>query len=193
METRKKIAGAGLLLFALYCRAVMEQSFDSLTGSFSSDFSVQEISAPLQSEPADFVIDVRSPEEQSVSIIPGAILAHPKDDLIQTPGLKAFMTEHKTNPAARLIVYCAGGFRSARSLARLQKEHPDFRMPAYNLRSGIIAHANAGGALVQPASGEKTNRVHGYSPFWKQFILEPRTGVDFPAVSENSAEDSDGN
>lgn len=164
----------------VFCRQLKMQTFDSITGDFSQEFGVAEITpaqlrARRRTPAPTLYIDVRTPQEQSVSIIPGAVRVTPADDLLGRAELQKFLREHKGDSAAMVVVYCAGGYRSARSLGRLD---PALRSDTQavqirNLRGGIIAYANAGGELVEPTGGSSTQRVHGYNDFWAGFILPP--------------------
>jgi len=135
---------------------------------------VEGIPAPYTPGPADFLIDVRDRSEQEISMLPGAVAHSPDRDLIEAPGLKAFLAN--APQGARVIVYCTVGYRSSRAIAGL-KENQSLRIPVYNLEGGIIGHASTGGILITPASGKPTRKVHAYDSFWKQFVRPPLEAV----------------
>ena len=55
-------------------------------------------------------------------------------------------------------------------------------IPVYNLHGGIIAYANAGGLLVDPATKEKVQRVHAYSAYWASFVTAQTQATTEPPV-----------
>ncbi len=165
----------------------MQAAYDQVSGGFSAAFKVDEIRAErlleIQGDGAPLLlVDVRTAAEQSVSRLPGAVLAAPDEDLYVRAEMLQFFREHAADPRAQVVVYCAGGYRSARSIAR---ESPaskvTARTPVLNLRGGSIAYANAGGALVD-GLGKPTRRVHGYNSTWAAYIAPPSEAVLEPAV-----------
>ncbi len=173
---------APLLLNLTECRPIQMESFDRLTGHFSDEFGVAEIDATalrtrLAANLPTLLIDARTYAEQSVSIVPGARRVSPEDDLNLDPVLRDFAARTAGQPQAMVVVYCAGGYRSARSLAKYETPAG---LAVRNLRGGIIAYANAGGELEDPASGQRTRRVHGYNAFWAGFIAAPNEAALTP-------------
>lgn len=168
-------------------QSAMQAAYDQVSGGFSAAFNVDEIRAEelleRQREQAPLlIVDVRTAAEQSVSRLPGAILADPAENLYARAEILQFFKDHAADPRAQVVVYCAGGYRSARSIAR---EAPATgaasRTRIVNLRGGIIAYANAGGALVD-VRGQPTPRVHGYNSTWAAYIAPPLEAVLEPAV-----------
>lgn len=94
------------------------------------------------------VVDVRSPEERAVSMIPGAI---------SCKEFEAHKQEYRDLP---IVAYCTLGFRSGRYVAQLRREQFD----ASNLAGAILAWTHAGEPLVD-GHGE-TRRVHVYGRRW---------------------------
>ena len=91
------------------------------------------------------LVDVRSPEEQEVSIAAGAVTAQDFDE------------RQDDFTGKTVVTYCTVGYRSglfARSLIEDGWE-------AYNMQGAILGWAHGGGELVD-ANGP-TNRVHVYS------------------------------
>lgn len=204
------MAGTGCNLVRMQDQA----EFESLATGFAYLYNVSEIESEnfidLQStKPPLLLIDVRESVEQNVSIIPYAIMSHPDASLNDLPELHKFLKTNRNNHSAQIIVYCAGGYRSARSIANLMKravrtdsELTEFQensaevqsmagrdspdrlagIPIFNLHGGIIAYANAGGTLVQKTSMKKANTVHAYNAYWSSFVKQPTNAVIEPAV-----------
>ncbi len=95
------------------------------------------------------IIDVRTEEERSVSIIPGAMTIGEFEN-------RAF--DYKDKP---ILVYCTVGCRSGAYVRKLEK----LGIKSFNLRGGVLSWANSGKMFVTPAGGT-TNRVHVYSKKW---------------------------
>lgn len=105
------------------------------------------------------LVDVRTPAEQAVSTLPGALCASP-----QTPPAEVLA---RVPQAAPIVVYCAVGLRAARYARALREAGAgDVR----NLDGGIFAWANAGRPLAGPAG--PATRVHGYDATW-EVLLAP--------------------
>ena len=101
--------------------------------------------------PAKFVlVDVRSPKEQSISMIPGAITAQQFE-------------ENQTQYWDRTVIaYCTVGVRSehyARTLIASGQS-------ALNFKDSILGWCAANYPLVTP-DGKPTQRVHTYSARYK--------------------------
>lgn len=95
------------------------------------------------------LVDVRSPAERSVSMIPGAIATDDYEG-------RAAEFEGK-----RVIAYCTIGYRSGIYAQKLRKRGVD----AGNLAGSILAWAHAGGELVDP-NGRPTRKLHVYGAEW---------------------------
>jgi rhodanese-related sulfurtransferase len=93
-------------------------------------------------------IDVRGPDEQSVSRLPGAISA---DVYLENP--------EKYNDYIK-IGYCTIGYRSG----ILAQELHHKGIPVYNLRGGLLAWVHDGGKVYNGT--EETHRIHTYSQKW---------------------------
>ncbi len=113
----------------------------------------------LQSQQEIVLVDVRTPDEQVVSMIPGAITAGEFED------------NRRSYEGATVVTYCTIGGRSG----RYAKGLVDAGVKAFNLRGAILAWTHAGGELVD--SEGPTRRVHvhgrkfdltadGYEPVW---------------------------
>ena len=172
-------AGLGVYVVAGDSQA----AFHATATAFAARFGVPEITAEdLRAREAaqkpTLLVDVRETMEQSVSRIPGSHLSNPRAALSDDPEIRRFSDTHAGNPEALIVVYCAGGYRSARSLAEARES---FGVPAVNLHGGIVAHANVGGALQQP-DGSPTDMVHAYNQAWARFVLPPARATVEPPV-----------
>ena len=104
------------------------------------------------------LVDVRSPEEQKVSMLPGAVPAATVD-----ADLQAWR-------GRTLVAYCTIGARSGEWAAARRRDGLDVT----NLAGSVLAWTHAGGTLVGPVSpapgplGPKgiTRRVHVYGQRW---------------------------
>lgn len=110
------------------------------------DITVDELLAERQQV---VLVDVRSPKERAVSIIPGAI----------TP--EELEARAARDRGRRVVAYCTIGYRSGLYVERLRREGWD----AYNLAGSILAWTHAHQPLVDP-QGEPTHRVDVYGRKW---------------------------
>ncbi len=94
-------------------------------------------------------VDARTPEEQSVSMIPGAVTE------------EAFLKNLERYKDSLLIGYCTISYRSG-MLARKLREEKGITL--YNLRGGLLAWVHEGGKVVDQ-KGE-TKRIHVYGRKW---------------------------
>jgi rhodanese-related sulfurtransferase len=94
------------------------------------------------------LVDVRTPEEQAVSMLPGAITQ------------EAFEARQSDYEGKRIVTYCTIGYRSGLYAKRLREAGID----AANLHGSVLSWAHEGGEFV--VNGETTNRVHVYGPEW---------------------------
>ena len=99
----------------------------------------------MQSAGSVTLVDVRSPEERAISIIPGAVSLNE----MPTP-----------LPAeAPLVLYCTVGVRSSLEARRLASIAPAAGICSMG---GILEWLHAGGTIIDPASKAPTNRVHTF-------------------------------
>ena len=99
----------------------------------------------LRSEQKVVVVDVRSPEEQAVSMISGAVTA------------QHFEKNWKEYEGATVVAYCTTGHRSGLFARDLQA----MGWNAFNLKGAILGWTHGGGELVN-AEGP-TRKVHVYN------------------------------
>jgi sodium/bile acid cotransporter 7 len=100
------------------------------------------------------IVDVRTPPERGVSMIPGAI---------RKEAFEAHLDEHVERS---ILVYCTAGCRSGAYAEQLRERG----LNAFNLRGGVLAWALNGGSFVSPG-GEGTRRVHVHGSPWN--VLPP--------------------
>jgi len=93
-------------------------------------------------------IDVREPDEQSVSHLPGAISA---DFYLENP--------EKYNDYIK-IGYCTISYRSGILAQELHQKG----IPMYNLRGGLLAWVHDGGKVYNGT--DETKRIHVYNNAW---------------------------
>lgn len=94
-------------------------------------------------------VDVRTPEEQRVSTLPGAV----------TEG--QFLGSLEQYRDRIIIGYCTISYRSGEFARKLKSEKG---ITMYNLRGGMLAWVHAGGEVVDPKGG--TKRIHVYGRKW---------------------------
>lgn len=168
----------------LNCHPVQTpQNFSKMATSFEKKFDVDSISAAqlkaaLEVRKPVLLFDVRNPDEQSVSIIAGAIRISETQNPVDVPEFDKFIQSHKNNPDALIVFYCAVGYRSSQAISRL-REHFDIQTNAIdkinikNLHGGIFAWSLHDYPLIKPASRKSTRVIHAYNRFWSGF-LEPQ-------------------
>lgn len=99
-------------------------------------------------DPEVVFVDVRKPEEQAISMIPGAITE------------KQFMGHLNRYRSNRIIVYCTISFRSGKLAAKLQNEG----ISVTNLKGGLLGWVHAGGPLVR--QNQPVQELHVYGRKW---------------------------
>jgi rhodanese-related sulfurtransferase len=93
-------------------------------------------------------IDVRTPEEQIVSMLPGAVT---EQDLANTPSVLQGKTA---------VAYCTIGYRSGLYASDMGREG----IRVLNVPGGILAWVFSGGKVYH--AGRETKRVHVYGEKW---------------------------
>ena len=95
------------------------------------------------------LVDARTPEEQAVSMLPGAITQ------------QEFERRAEDFKGRRVVAYCTIGYRSGEYTEALRADGWD----AHNLSGSILAWTHAGQPLETP-DGAPTKRLHIYGPKW---------------------------
>jgi len=113
------------------------------------DITVKELIERQKMEKV-IIVDNREPEEQKVSMIPGAIT----DEI--------FLKDIDHYDGDNLVViYCTIGGRSGFFTKELRKK----KINAYNLIGGVLAWAHEGNIFID-SKGEETKQVHVYGSKW---------------------------
>lgn len=126
---------------------------ERMYAEYSEDFpqvrvvSAQEL-AELRGADDVVLVDVRTPEEQAVSMIPGAVTQ------------EEFEAEREKYAGLPVVTYCTIGARSGEYAAKLRADGVDVR----NLEGSILAWTHAGGELAGPEG--PTKKVHVYGKRW---------------------------
>ena len=111
-------------------------------------------------------VDVRTDEERSVSIIPGAM----------TP--EEYANRVLSDSPDYVVAYCTIGIRSGQWVDQHQAIEP----AALNLEGGILGWTHSRGTLVEPGrqrgrqKQSMTRRVHVQAPYWN-LVAEGYEGV----------------
>jgi rhodanese-related sulfurtransferase len=114
-----------------------------------------------RARPGPVLVDVRSPKERGVSMLPGAVGANDG-----AAAVAALATLDRTAP---VVVYCAGGLRSAKAArALIAAGHADVR----NLEGGIFAWANADRPMT--CDGRPTRVAHPCDEKWGALLDRDR-------------------
>lgn len=137
-------------------RAAIEKAFAGYKKQFPDvqDISAAELNTLMQDQTGSAkpeVVDVRMPEEQQVSMLPGAITQ--QDFKQQLDAL---------DKDALIVTYCTAGLRSGKYAAELQRQ--GFRN-VRNLHGSLVSWAHEGLPLVGP-DGQPVKRLHAYGQQW---------------------------
>ncbi len=141
-------------------RVKIEALYERARASFAGipELTVDELRA-LQAQENVQLVDVRTPDEQVVSMIPGAITA------------REFEDNRTSYQGATIVTYCTIGGRSGKYAGQLVAEG----LRAFNLKGAILAWTHGGGELVDTEGATKRVHVHdrkfaltaeGYEPVW---------------------------
>ena len=112
-----------------------------------ADIGAEEAIA-LLSDPDVVFVDVRKPEEQAISMIPGAIRK------------EIFMADLDQYRNKRIIGYCTISYRSGKLARKLKKNG----ITMYNLEAGLLGWVHAGGPVVRQE--QPVQEIHVYGPKW---------------------------
>ncbi|CAL50055.1 Rhodanese-like domain [Ostreococcus tauri] len=134
-----------------------------LADAFGAKFDVQTITArsvlERRNERDDgrrmVLVDVRAEDERAVSVIEGAM------------SVEEYERARTTLGAHDCVCYCTIGYRSGQYAEKMSKaKKADEDVEFLNLYGSIVAYTHEGGELVDPATGEKTKRVHTFGKEW---------------------------
>ncbi len=120
--------------------------YEKSRASFSAvpEMTVDELRS-LQSKENVVLVDVRTPDEQVVSMIPGAITA------------SDFKNNQHLHKDATIVTYCTVGGRSG----MFAKELHAAGMKVFNLKGAILAWTHGGGDLIDAEGSTRRVHVHG--------------------------------
>ena len=150
-----------VLLLSAYASACGQRSFDQqLESMYRRTVPLIRPSAldSLEQERPVVLLDTRTPEEYAVSHLPNARFV---DYDTFTP-----QEVDDIPKEAKVVVYCAVGYRSERVGEQLQEagyEH------VQNLYGGIFEWKNQGHDVVNPR-GQPTDSVHTYNRRWSKWL-----------------------
>lgn len=111
------------------------------------DITAQEVMALLKQDKV-VLVDIREPEEQEVSMLPGALT---EDEFL------AGLGKHRDKT---VVAYCTISYRSGKFASKMRKKGLDM----YNLKGGLLAWVGEGGK-VHDKNGQ-TKRIHVYGRRW---------------------------
>lgn len=165
-STRASITAFGVIImvFGLFgCKDARDDNDDNLSVRIDEmykkykvekfpgtpDVSVDEAIKEKAGDENVVLLDVRSKEEQAVSVIPGAITQ------------AAFEADEDKFKGKKVIVYCTVGYRSGLYTAKLREKSFD----AYNLKGGVLGWAAGEHGFVEQG-GKATKKVHVYGKQW---------------------------
>jgi len=165
VKTSKSIAALLLALLISACNglnakpapetdAQRKQAIDDLYQSYRSNFpDVNEVTPQglldLEANGDTILVDVRTPAEQAVSMLPGAITQ------------SAFAAARDLYRDKTVVTYCTIGARSGEYAEELRGEG----IEVFNLKGSILAWSHAGLPLVD-REGHDTKKVHTYGQKW---------------------------
>jgi rhodanese-related sulfurtransferase len=130
-------------------RKIVRLMYEKKKSEFQEVEEISPASAQALYERGEAVfIDVRTPEEQMVSMLPGAVT---EQELQNTPSI----VEGKT-----VMAYCTIGYRSGLFAESMIREG----IRILNIQGGILAWVFSGGKVYQ--AGMETRRVHVYEEEW---------------------------
>lgn len=113
-----------------------------------SDITPREAMRLLARKEKVVLVDVRSPEEQQVSMLPGAIT---REEFLR----------HLDHYRDHVIIgYCTISYRSGKLAQDLRKQG----IPMLNLQGGLLAWLHEGGQVY--SQGVETRQVHVYGKKW---------------------------
>ncbi len=131
-------------------RAAIDNLFERYQRSFPDVESVTPSEfRTLEAEGDTVLVDVRSPKERAVAVIPGSV------------SKEEFEAHAEEYSGKKIVAYCTIGYRSGQYAASLREKGFD----AYNLKGSILAWVHDGGKVVDP-EGNETHTIHVYGREW---------------------------
>ena len=100
-------------------------------------------------------------------------VSHLEDAVQIDPGISAadFSEQYKDEINGKTVVfYCSVGRRSSRLAERVDTVLTENNAAAsYNLIGGLFQWSNDGRSMMSP-TGQSTNAIHPYNPYWARLI-----------------------
>ena len=113
--------------------------------------AVEDLQQLQQQSKKIVLVDVRSPKEREVSIIPGAIALEEFEKNL----------EQYSNSDAMIVAYCTIGYRSGRYAEKLRQQGINI----FNLEGSLLAWSHSQGDLVNDVG--LTKQIHVYGRQWE--------------------------
>ncbi|KAL0021792.1 hypothetical protein WJX77_001123 [Trebouxia sp. C0004] len=135
------------------------------------DITCNQLQDLLQASDPVVLVDVRSPDEQQVSVLPGNVVR--KED---------FDSHQQEYANHKIVTYCTIGARSGKYAQQLV----DQGVPqVYNLRGSIIAWTQEGYPLVKgDKSQTPTTQVHTFGKQW-DLVGDGYQSIQYGAIQGN--------
>lgn len=121
------------------------QKFPKITA-----ITVEELQQLQEQDPELVLVDVRSPEERAVSLIPGAI---------STEEFERNLAQYKQKT---IVAYCTIGYRSGKYAQTMQQQ---YGVTILNLEGSLLAWSHIQGQLINTQGA--TNQVHVFGRQWQ--------------------------
>lgn len=139
-------------------------SWDTLKAQIREEFptvehiSITEFEQRLQTAtpPETLIVDVRKPEEFSVSHLKHAVNIEDADVILELA---------EQQQAEQIIIYCSVGYRSAKMANELEQLGWE---DVANLEGSMFEWANSGRPVF--LGEKKAEAVHPFDPFWGQLL-----------------------
>ena len=161
-----------------------EKAFEDLCAGYDQKTGSEQLYASeaieLHKKGKLFLIDTRGQNEYKYACVPGATILSPTSlgmTMASTVGSGMRYEQEELPDIAdvpedvTIACSCTAGLRSGYCAVDLTKRIGGGRT-VKNLHGGIIAWFNAGGPVVDPATGEAMDRVHTYSETWGRYVKD---------------------
>jgi rhodanese-related sulfurtransferase len=152
----KKLVPLFLPLFLLHCQLADTNEKRLAVGKLATEIQLKFPTVPIKTVedllamPPDtyILVDVRSPKEQSVSMLPGAITK------------EEFLDKGQQFKGKIVITYCTIGYRSSVFAKAIMAQGHN----VYNLKGSLLEWAHAGKHFIK--DGTPTKKAHVYGKNW---------------------------
>ena len=147
----------GCLQNTLQSQADRRSLVSTMYEKYASEFpkvkgiAVEDLQQLQQQGQKIVLVDVRSPKEREVSIIPGAIAVEEFEENL----------EQYSNNNAMIVAYCTIGYRSGKYAEKLRQQGINI----LNLEGSLLAWSHSQGELVNDTG--LTKQIHVYGRQWE--------------------------